>query len=83
MRVKGLRLERDEMHKFVLEIEINGLNSRKNSIFIRLTEQKGKMFSFYLRHPALWVSLAQEGTSCMLIVRIVGHREVEKISREK
>ena len=51
--------------------------------FIRLTEKKGKMFSFYLRHPALWVSLAQEGTSCMLIVHIVGHREVEKISREK
>lgn len=51
--------------------------------FIRLTEKKEKMFSFYLRHPALWVSLAQEGTSCMLIVHIVGHREVEKISREK
>lgn len=71
------------MHKFILEIKINGPNSRKTSIFGRLTKNKENMFSCYLRPPALWVSLAQEGTSCMLIVCIADNREVQEISREK
>lgn len=71
------------MHKFILEIIINGPNSRKTSIFGRLTKNKENMFSCYLRPPALWVSLAQEGTSCMLIVCIADNREVQEISREK
>ena len=79
MRVKGLRLELDEMHKFVLEIKINGPNSRIHKVN---REKRKNVFILPSTSSSLGFP-AQEGTSCMLIVHIVGHREVEKISREK
>lgn len=55
----------------------------EKTIFSRLTKNKENMFSCYLRPPALWVSLAQQGTSCMLIVCIADHREVQKMIARK